>query len=64
MGLFERSYPDTFKGGQECREDVDALRVILHEKEPKGYSEEFLRGFRNPKGEEFFSYDERGWKPD
>lgn len=47
MGLLDKSYPDTYKGGQECRKDVDGLRVILHGKEPDGYSGEFLRGFRN-----------------
>lgn len=48
MGLLDKSYPDTYKGGQQCREDIDSGRVILYGKEPEGYSEEFLRGFRNP----------------
>ena len=48
MSLIDKQYPDTFKGGQQCRKDVDNLKVILHTKEPKGYSKEFLEGFRNP----------------
>lgn len=63
MSLLDKSYSDTFKGGQKCREDVDSLRVILHGKEPEGYSEEFLRGFRNPKERKKLPWDERGWQP-
>ncbi len=56
MSLLDKSYPDTFIGGQRCREDVDNLRVILQGKEPKGYSEEFLRGYRNPKSDDSFNF--------
>lgn len=56
MSLLDKTYPDTFKGGQQCREDVDGLRVILHGKEPEGYSEEFLRGFRNPNNNDSFDF--------
>jgi len=66
MGLLDKTYNDDFIGGQQCRDDVDNLRVILPSKEPSGYSQDFLMGFRNPKSKQGQSYpwDERGWKPD
>ncbi len=64
MSLIDKIYPDTFKGGQQCRKDVDSLKVIMHEKEPIGYSKEFLMGFRNPNGFKKYPWDERGWKPE
>ena len=63
MSWIDKSYSDTFEGGQQCKKDVDKGSTILHTKEPIGYSEEFLRGFRNPNGFKKFPWDERGWQP-
>lgn len=63
MSILDRSYPDTYEGGQQCKRDVDSLSVILHGKEPEGYSQDFLLGFRNPHTKKDFPWDERGWRP-
>ena len=64
MSILNKSYPDTFEGGQQCRKDVDDGYIILHTKEPQGYSNIFLAGFRNPNGYKKLPWDEKGWHPD
>ena len=62
--LFGDKYPDTYRGGQQCREDVDALKVIMHTKEPEGYGQYFLLGFKNGPDKKKLPWDDRGWHPD
>ena len=64
MSIFGKSYDDTYKGGQQCRQDVDDGHVILHTKEPEGHSQEFLEGFRNPNQRKRLPWDNKGWHPD
>jgi len=54
MSILGKSYDDTYKGGQQCRQDVDDGYIILHTKEPEGYSQSFLEGFRNPNNDNNF----------